>query len=79
MPRPVHVFFLFVATAFYVAFGSEMLYAQSPSAQGAANDVRAACAQDCRSCAPMCRLAGDESLPALSNIKTRFPITASRP
>jgi hypothetical protein len=46
MPRPVHVFFLLVATAIYVAFGSERLYAQSPSAQGTANDVRAACAQD---------------------------------
>jgi hypothetical protein len=46
MPRPVHVFFLLVATAIHVAFGSERLYAQSPSAQGAANDVRAACAQD---------------------------------
>ena len=47
--------FLIVATALYVVFGSELPYAQSPSAQGAANDVRAACAQDVQSCALMCR------------------------
>jgi Cysteine rich repeat len=46
MARPVQVSFLFVATTLYVAFGSELLYAQSPSAQTAANDVRAACAPD---------------------------------
>jgi hypothetical protein len=46
MPRPVYVFILFVATTLYAVFGSELLDAQSSSAQGTANDVRAACAQD---------------------------------
>jgi len=46
MPKPVHVFSLFLATAIYAAFGSALLYAQSPSAQGSASDARAACAQD---------------------------------
>jgi hypothetical protein len=46
MLRPVYVFVLFVATAWYAVFGSELLDAQSSSAQGTANDVRAACAQD---------------------------------
>jgi hypothetical protein len=45
MARPFRVFFLFVATTSNLAFGSNLLYAQS-STQGAANDVRAACAQD---------------------------------
>ena len=46
MPRPVPVFFFLVATALSAAFDSELLLAQSPSAQAATNDVRAACAQD---------------------------------
>jgi hypothetical protein len=79
MPRPVPVFFFLVATAISAAFDSELLLAQSPSAQAATNDARAAAHKTCRSCAPMCRQAVDESLPALSNIKTRFPIAACRP
>jgi len=54
MARPVHVFFLFVEIALSAAFGSELLYAQSPSAQGAANDarrVRARRAEAVRQCA----------------------------
>jgi len=46
MPKLVHAFFLFVATTLYVTFGGELVCAQSSAAQGAANDVRAACAQD---------------------------------
>jgi hypothetical protein len=46
MPRPVPIFFFLVATALSAAFDSELLLAQSLSAQGAANDARAACAQD---------------------------------
>ena len=46
MPRPVYVFFLWAATTLYALLGTELLDAQSSSAQGAANDVRAACAQD---------------------------------
>ena len=46
MTRPDHVFCLFVAITSYAAFGGELLYAQGSSSQGAANDVRAACAQD---------------------------------
>ena len=45
MARPVHVFLLVAATLF-VAFGGEVLYAQTSSSQGTANDVRAACAQE---------------------------------
>ena len=46
MARPVHVLFLLVAATLFVAFGGEVLYAQTSSSQGTANDVRAACAQD---------------------------------
>jgi hypothetical protein len=46
MPRPVQVFFFLVATTSAVAFAGGPLQAQSPAAQGPANDVRAACAQD---------------------------------
>ena len=44
MARPIHVLFLFAPTLF-VAFGGEVLFAQTAS-QGSANDVRGACAQD---------------------------------
>jgi len=46
MPKLVHVFPLFFAATINVALGSDPLSVQSSSAQGAANDVRAACAQD---------------------------------
>jgi cysteine rich repeat protein len=46
MARPAHVLFLFVGATLFVAVGGEVLYAQTSSSQGAANDVRAACAQE---------------------------------
>lgn len=52
MPRPVDVFFLFFAATLSAAFGSERLCAQTLPAQGAANDVRAACAQDVQKLCP---------------------------
>jgi len=46
MPRRVRVFFLFFATTLVAAFGGEVVWAQSSAGQGAASDVRAACAGD---------------------------------
>jgi hypothetical protein len=46
MPKHVRILFLFVAATLFVTFSGELLYAQSSDAQGAANDVRAACAGD---------------------------------
>jgi Cysteine rich repeat len=44
--RAVQVCFLLVGAALYAACCGELLDAQSPAAQGAANDVRAKCGQD---------------------------------
>jgi hypothetical protein len=46
MPAPVRVFFFVAAAVLAVVSGGPPLYAQSSPAQGAANDARAACAQD---------------------------------
>jgi hypothetical protein len=46
MSAPLRVFFFVGAAVLAVVSGGQPLYAQSSPAQGAANDARAACAQD---------------------------------
>jgi len=77
MARPVHVFFLFVEIALSAAFGSELLYAQSPSAQGAANDARRVRADVQKLCANV--PPGETIMACLKHIRTRFRTAASRP